>query len=255
MVAASIELNGVDKSFALNGERIDALRAIDLIAAPGEFVCVVGASGCGKSTLLRLVLGLDHADSGSVLIDGKPVTCAGPDRGIVFQDHRLFPWLTVSENIALALHASRWDASERKRRVREHIELVGLGRFGDALPDQISGGMAQRAAIARALVAGPSVLLLDEPLGALDALTRHYLQDELLRIWQAERPTVMLVTHDIDEAVYLGDRVIVMASRPGRIKKSIDVDLERPRRRDDFRLVTLRNEVLALFDWSAIAQQ
>jgi sulfonate transport system ATP-binding protein len=255
MVAASIELNGVNKSFALNGERIDALRAIDLIAAPGELVCVVGASGCGKSTLLRLVLGLDHADSGRVLIDGKPVTGAGPDRGIVFQDHRLFPWLTVSENIALALHASPWDASERRRRVREHIDLVGLGRFGDALPDQISGGMAQRAAIARALVAGPGVLLLDEPLGALDALTRHYLQDELLRIWQAERPTVILVTHDIDEAVYLGDRVIVMASRPGRIKKSIDIDLERPRRRDDFRLVTLRNEVLALFDWSAIAQQ
>ncbi|MBV9234649.1 MAG: ABC transporter ATP-binding protein [Xanthobacteraceae bacterium] len=250
-----MELNGVNKSFALNGERIDALRSIDLFARPGEFVCVVGASGCGKSTLLRLILGLDHADAGRVSIDGKPVTAPGPDRGIVFQDHRLFPWLTVSENIALALHASDWDASERRRRVREHIDLVGLGRFGDALPDQISGGMAQRAAIARALVAGPKVLLLDEPLGALDALTRHYLQDELLRVWQAERPTVIMVTHDIDEAVYLGDRVIVMSSRPGRIKKSIDIDLERPRRRDDLRLAALRNEILSLFDWSAIAQQ
>ncbi|MDH4873437.1 ABC transporter ATP-binding protein [Pseudomonas sp. BN515] len=246
MSAATVALNGVSKHFQLPGQRLEVLRELSLDARPGEFLCLVGASGCGKSTLLRLVLGLEQADQGEVRVAGQPVQGPGVDRGIVFQDHRLFPWLSVEENVQLALHRSPLDEQEKRARVRHYLQLVGLQGFEHARPEQLSGGMAQRAAIARALVAEPQVLLLDEPFGALDALTRQRLQDELLGIWKRTGATLILVTHDIDEALYLGDRVVVLDSRPGRIREVLDVDAPRPRERHDARLAQLHRHILGL---------
>lgn len=229
------------------GGQLEVLRGIDLRVSAGSFVSIVGASGCGKSTLLRLVLGLDDAFDGSIELGGVPVRGTGPERGIVFQDHRLFPWLTVEQNIAVGLRNAPISAAEKRERVAEHVALVGLQGFEHSLPSQISGGMAQRVAIARGLVNRPRVLLLDEPFGALDALTRARLQGELQRIWQAERITMLLVTHDVDEAVFLGDRVVVMEPHPGRIRRIVDVDLPRPRHRSDPRFTALRDDVLADF--------
>ena len=223
------------------------LDNIQLDIAPGEFISIVGASGCGKSTLLRLILGLDEEYDGRILINGKPIAGTGLERGIVFQDHRLFPWLNVEQNVAVGLKNSPLSSAEKRDTVREHIELVGLQDFIDAYPHQISGGMAQRVAIARGLVNRPSVLLLDEPLGALDALTRARLQGELQNIWAKEKITMILVTHDVDEAVFLGDRVVVMQPNPGRIRRILDVDLPRPRNRSDSRFIALRDDVLSDF--------
>ncbi|MCU1718189.1 ABC transporter ATP-binding protein [Pseudomonas sp. 5P_3.1_Bac2] len=255
MGAAHLNLQQVSKSFRIDGNPLTVLDDFSLSAAPGEFVCLLGASGCGKSTLLRLVLGLEQADSGALTLDGQSISGPGRDRGIVFQDHRLFPWLNLTENIALALHHSGLSRQEQQARVDSYLKLVGLYEFRKARPAQISGGMAQRAAIARALVAEPKLLLLDEPFGALDALTRYRLQEELLRIWQRDRPSVLMVTHDIDEALYLADRIVVLQANPGRIKRVINVDLERPRQRQDPRLISLREEILSLFDWQAIDRQ
>ncbi|MFC4863358.1 ABC transporter ATP-binding protein [Pseudomonas sp. MAHUQ-62] len=246
MSATNVALNGVSKHFQLPGQRLEVLRDISLDARPGEFLCLVGASGCGKSTLLRLVLGLEQADQGDVQVGGQRVNGPGVDRGIVFQDHRLFPWLNLEENVQLALHRSPLDEREKRARVRHYLHLVGLQGFERARPEQLSGGMAQRAAIARALVAEPQVLLLDEPFGALDALTRQRLQDELLGIWKRTGATLILVTHDIDEALYLGDRVVVLDSRPGRIREVLVVDAPRPRERHDARLAQLHRHILGL---------
>ena len=221
------------------------LAGIDLDVARGEFVTLVGASGCGKSTLLRLILGLDLDHDGRIEVDGRPVRGTGRERGIVFQDHRLFPWLTVAENIDLALDAGGLPAAERQARVREQITLVGLGGHADAYPHQLSGGMAQRAAIARALVSEPEILLMDEPFGALDSVLRARLQDELVRIWQRRGVTIVLVTHDVEEAVVLADRVVVMQSAPGRICSSLQVDLARPRDRESLAFIRLRQVVVA----------
>jgi ABC-type nitrate/sulfonate/bicarbonate transport system ATPase subunit len=196
----------------------------------------VGVSGCGKSTLLRLLIGLDDDYEGEIKVGGTRVQGTSLDRGIVFQEHRLFPWLTVRENVGLALESSDWSEAEKKKTIQEHIELVGLAGYEGAYPNQLSGGMAQRAAIARGLVNRPGILLLDEPFGALDALTRTNLQDELQRIWQTEKITMILVTHDVEEAVLLGDRVVVLQARPGRIRRVIDVDVPHPRDRADRRL-------------------
>lgn len=225
----ALEIRGLSKNYSLKGQRLAVLDGIDLKVAPGEFVSVVGPSGCGKSTLLRLILGLDNDYQGQILLDGQPVLGTSLDRGIVFQDHRLFPWMTVSQNIALALKNHRLSTQAKQQRVDEHIAKVNLQGFADAYPHQLSGGMAQRAAIARALINTPKVLLLDEPLGALDALTRVYLQQELQRIWAQQRCTVIMVTHDIEEALYLGDRVIVMQAHPGKIRREITVGLPHPR--------------------------
>jgi sulfonate transport system ATP-binding protein len=233
------------------GEALRVLDDIDLDIQAGEFISIVGASGCGKSTLLRLMLGLDSAFDGQIRLGGKPIRGTGPERGIVFQDHRLFPWLTVRQNIAVGLKTSRLPASQQAEAVREHLALVGLEAFAEAYPRQISGGMAQRVAIARALVNRPSVLLLDEPFGALDALTRTRLQNELQNIWAKERITMVLVTHDVDEAVFLGDRVVVMQPNPGRIHRVLDVGLPRPRNRSDSRFIALRDDVLG--DFLAVA--
>ncbi|PMZ94543.1 MULTISPECIES: ABC transporter ATP-binding protein [unclassified Pseudomonas] len=241
---AALTIRGLSKAYPLKGKPVPVLEDIDLDIRPGEFVSILGASGCGKSTLLRLIVGLDQDYQGQILLDQQAVRGPGLERGIVFQDHRLFPWMTLQQNIALALKNHRLPAAEKSRLVAEHIELVGLGGYEQAYPHQLSGGMAQRAAIARALVNKPKVLLLDEPLGALDALTRVRLQQELQRIWVQERCTVIMVTHDVEEALYLGDRVIVMDARPGRIKEDISIPLPHPRRRDSARLHDLKQRLL-----------
>lgn len=238
-----IDIRGVNKQYVVNDKTLPVLSGLSLTIAPGEFLSIVGSSGCGKSTLLRLILGLDVDYSGEIKVDGKRVTGTSLERGIVFQDHRLFPWLTIEQNVGLGLTSSRWSAERKRETVSRHIALVGLGGFEHAYPHQLSGGMAQRAAIARALVNQPSILLLDEPFGALDALTRSHLQQELQRIWQTERITSILVTHDVEEAVYLGDRVVVMEPRPGRIRRVLDVPVAHPRDRADPVLKALIDEV------------
>ncbi|WP_027780011.1 ABC transporter ATP-binding protein [Paraburkholderia caledonica] len=242
-VFEGVEINHVSKHYAT----LPVLDDISLRIGAGEFVSVLGSSGCGKSTLLRLMAGLDTDYSGEIRVAGDRVRDTSLQRGIVFQDHRLFPWLTASQNVLAALRNAPLSLHEKRKAVAEHIALVGLEGFENAYPHQLSGGMAQRVAIARGLVNRPRVLLLDEPFGALDALTRARLQNELQHIWEHERITMVLVTHDVDEAIYLGDRVVTMAPRPGRIKRIADVNLPRPRDRADPRCVALRDELLAGF--------
>ncbi|MCG8292664.1 MULTISPECIES: ABC transporter ATP-binding protein [Pseudomonas] len=239
-----VSFEGVGKTFSVDGQAFEAIRDFNLAIDEGEFIAIVGASGCGKSTLLRLLVGLDNDFSGSIRVDGQPVTGIGGERGIVFQEHRLFPWLTVEQNIALGLVNEHLTQGERARRVHEYVQLVGLVGFESAYPHQLSGGMAQRVAIARGLVASPRILLLDEPFGALDALTRQQLQDELLAIRERSGITTLLVTHDAEEATYLADRVVVLEPRPGRIKAVVPIDLPHPRRRTGVALHGLRENVL-----------
>lgn len=227
----TLSFAGVGKVFQVDGQPFQAIEDFSLDVEEGEFIAIVGSSGCGKSTLLRLLVGLDTDFSGRIEVDGKPVRGIGGERGIVFQEHRLFPWLTVTQNIGLGLVNEPIEQGERARRIHQFVQLVGLSGFESAYPHQLSGGMAQRVAIARGLVASPRILLLDEPFGALDALTRQQMQDELLAIRKRQRITTLLVTHDAEEAIYLADRVVVMAPRPGRIKQVVDIDLPRPRQR------------------------
>lgn len=243
--SAVIDIQKVRKQFKVKNEVLPVLEDLTLTIQPGEFLAIVGASGCGKSTLLRLLVGLDRDYEGEIKVGGSVVTGTSLDRGIVFQEHRLFPWLTLEQNVGLGLQNSTWSEAKKKKAVADHIELVGLSGFETAFPHQLSGGMAQRAAIARGLVNQPSILLLDEPFGALDALTRTRLQQELQNIWQREKITMILVTHDVDEAVYLGDRVVVMQPRPGRIKKVFPVPVAHPRDRSDPVLKDLTEQVRA----------
>lgn len=243
--ASNLVIEGLSKSYKVNGGNVIALQGIDLSIREGEFVSIVGSSGCGKSTLLRIIAGLENRFSGEVRIAGRRIAGPGLDRGMVFQEHRLIPWLTVEQNVAFGLNGL--ENGRRDTIVREHLELVGLAGFTKALPHQLSGGMAQRVAIARSLVNNPQLLLLDEPFGALDALTKIQLQQEILRIWEVERTTMVLVTHDIDEAIYLGDRVVIMSSRPGTVKRIIPVQLPRPRDRSSYDFVQIRKEIYAEF--------
>lgn len=245
IAAGTLEIRRLNKQFEVKGQVLPVLRDINLRVEPGEFLAIVGASGCGKSTLLRLILGLEPEFEGQLLLDGRPITAPGLERGIVFQEHRLFPWLTVRENIGASLLNSGLTPGQQRFAVRDHIALVGLTGFEDAYPHQLSGGMAQRVAIARALAPRPEILLLDEPLGALDALTRAHLQQELRRIWQAEGITMVMVTHDVDEALYLADRVLVMAPRPGRVQRELQVELPHPRERTGAEFAALKKQVLA----------
>jgi sulfonate transport system ATP-binding protein len=238
----SLDLHNVGKIYDVDGQDLLVLENINIHVEGGSFVSIVGPSGCGKSTILRLVVGLDDTYSGDILLDGKRIRGTSLNRGIVFQDHRLLPWLKLTENIGLSLENSTWSRAEKARTIREHIELVGLKGFENAYPHQLSGGMAQRAAIARGLVNRPEILLLDEPLGALDALTRLRLQEELLRIWRAEKTTMILVTHDVDEAIYLSDRVLVM--NPGRIVLDLDIDLPPVRDRVSVEFVRIKAQIL-----------
>lgn len=224
-----LEVSQLDKSFSSSGRTVQALRGVSLRVNKGEFVCLIGASGCGKSTLLRILAGFETPSSGKVLMYGMPISSPGPERGMVFQDFGLFPWLTVKENIAFGPH-QRGLPYARLSAIAEHfMDMVGLGKFTDFYPGQLSGGMKQRVAIARVLANDCEVLLMDEPFGALDALTREKLQQDLLEIWQRTKLTVIFVTHAVEEAVLLSDRVVVMTAGPGRIEQDVRIKLERPR--------------------------
>ncbi|WP_046113958.1 ABC transporter ATP-binding protein [Aquincola tertiaricarbonis] len=249
--AGTLHIGNLSKQFEVEGQPLPVLQNITLTVNPGEFVSIVGSSGCGKSTLLRLIVGLEADYQGEVLLDGRRIVGTSLDRGIVFQEHRLFPWLNVEQNIALGLLNAELPEADKARAVREHIALVGLTGFEKAHPHQLSGGMSQRVAIARALVSRPEVLLLDEPFGALDAITRAHLQQELHRIWQAEGITMILVTHDVEEAVYLGQKVVVMEPRPGRIRRTVPVPLSFPRDRLSTAFTQAKEGVLAEFAGAA----
>lgn len=228
LAVGAIDAVGVSKRYRLDGKReVSALEGVDLAIGKNEFVALVGPSGCGKSTFLYMIGGFLEASEGRLLINGAPVRGPGPDRGIVFQHFALFPWLTVRRNVLYGLEERGVPRAERRRVARELIALVGLAGFEDAYPKQLSGGMKQRVAIARTLALDPEILLMDEPFGALDAQTREMMQEELLRIWDARKKTVLFVTHDVREAVYLADRVAVMTARPGKIKALIDIRHDR----------------------------
>jgi NitT/TauT family transport system ATP-binding protein len=227
--APKLRLENVTKQFPIRGQKssFTAVEDISIDLAAGEFLVLVGPSGCGKSTLLDLLGGLSTPSSGRILLDGNPITGPGLDRGIVFQQYALLPWRTARKNIEFGLEAKGLPAAVRRERAEHYLELVGLQSFADRFPHELSGGMKQRVAIARSLAFDPEVLLMDEPFAALDAQTRESLQDELLRIWKATGKTILFITHGIDEAIYLGQRVAVLTSRPGRIKKIVDVEIDR----------------------------
>jgi ABC-type nitrate/sulfonate/bicarbonate transport system ATPase subunit len=225
-----LKISDVNKTFQIGDEKVEALHHIDLLINKGEFVCLIGASGCGKSTLLRIIAGFEQPTSGDVRVHDTPITGPGSDRGMVFQDFALFPWMTVRENIAFGPR-QKWNMakSEIAETTEKHLEMVGLQKFADRFPYQLSGGMKQRVAIARVLANDANILLMDEPFGALDALTREQLQDELLEIWARTQVTVIFVTHSVEEATMLADRVVVMTAGPGRIESDNRVRLARPR--------------------------
>lgn len=248
-MVSGISISGVNKLFTnTQNETITALSNINLEIPQGSFTSLIGPSGCGKSTLLRLIAGLIRPEKGSLTLDGQAIEKPGSDRGFMFQEHTLFPWLTISDNIAFSLRA-QGIYKETASRVDEFLELVGLKGFGNYYPYQLSGGMCQRASLARAIVSHPKVLLLDEPFGALDAFTRMNMQDELLRIWKERNMTMIMVTHDVDEAIYLSDRIVVMSPRPGRITKILNVPFSRPRARSSNEFLQCRGEVLRLLDF------
>ncbi|MFC5403480.1 ABC transporter ATP-binding protein [Cohnella soli] len=241
MTTAALEIQHLNKTFRSSDKATHVLDEIQFTLAKEEFVSIIGPSGCGKSTLLKIVAGLDAEYEGTVRLDGEVVRGPGKEKGFIFQEHRLFPWLTVEKNIAADLSLKDPDV---RRRVDAMIELVRLQGFEKAYPKQISGGMSQRVAIARALLRKPQVLLLDEPFGALDAFTRNHMQESLLDIWRENRTSMLLVTHDIDEAIFLSNRIVVMDARPGKIKAIITVDLPYPRNRVSPSFQALRTEVL-----------
>ena len=242
-----VTVRDLSKSFTLNGQRLNVLRNLSLDIRGGEALAVVGPSGCGKTTLLRVLAGLETPDSGGVLIDGHPVQGVGTERSIIFQEPRLLPWLTVLGNVAFGLDVRGTPRSEAEAKARYYVRLVGLGDFEGAYPRQLSGGMAQRVGIARALTVQPEILLLDEPLGALDAMTKLTMQEELARIWREENVTLILVTHDLEEAIFLADRVLVLPKEKGTVPRLIEVGLPRPRDRSEAQFVNLRRQLMAEF--------
>ncbi|MGP5413782.1 ABC transporter ATP-binding protein [Brachybacterium paraconglomeratum] len=248
-----IEVRDITKHFTVAGERFEALGGVSLDVAENEFITVVGPSGCGKSTLMNILAGLEEPTSGTALVDGAEVHGPSPERGVIFQQYALFPWLSVRDNVEFGLRTARVPAEERRERAQYFIDMVGLSDFADSLPKTLSGGMKQRCAIARAYAMNPSILLMDEPFGALDALTRVRMQEHLLQTWDQEKRTILFITHDVDEAAFLASRVVVMAARPGRIHRIIDVDLPYPRTEevrlsDEF--TAIRNEI-----WTSVYHQ
>ncbi|HEU0000463.1 MAG TPA: ABC transporter ATP-binding protein [Ktedonobacteraceae bacterium] len=242
----SLKVEGVSKVFPGHSGAVEALRPVDVDIAAGEFICLLGPSGCGKSTLLSIIAGLESASGGKVLADGKVVRGAGTDRVLLFQEAALFPWLDVQRNVEFGLRQAGIRAKERADIARRFIEIVHLKGFERSYAHQLSGGMRQRVAIARALAINPAILLMDEPFGALDALTRDRLHAELESIWTTTRKTVVFVTHNVREAVALGDRVLVFSPRPGRIIADFRVDLPRPRSLEDHQLVSLSSEIMTV---------
>ncbi len=251
----SITINQVSKTFISRDQQVEALRPIDLQVAPGEFVCLLGPSGCGKSTLLSIVSGLEPASSGTVFANGQAVHGPGTDRILLFQEAALFPWLDVQHNVEFGLRQKGTSSSERAEIAQKFIDLVHLTGFEHSYSHQLSGGMRQRVAIARALAIDPAVLLMDEPFGALDALTRDRLQGELETIWSQTQKTILFVTHNVREAVALGDRVLVFSPRPGRIVREFKIDLPRPRSFEDHALVDKSAEILHVLQEEMRAQE
>jgi ABC-type nitrate/sulfonate/bicarbonate transport system ATPase subunit len=249
-MVGEIKIENVSKHFTQSdGTTLTALDHVNLTVKAGSFISLIGPSGCGKTTLLRAIAGLNLADEGTVSLDGEIITKPGYDRGFAFQQANLYPWLSIKKNIAFGLKA-RGIYQSQKEELDKYIEMVGLKGFENSYPHQLSGGMNQRAALARALVGHPKVLLLDEPLGALDAFTRMTMQDEILRIWKEHEMTMIMVTHDVDEAVYLSDQVVVMTPRPAKIEQVIDIELGRPRARGNDDFLKYRTKILEILNYA-----
>jgi ABC-type nitrate/sulfonate/bicarbonate transport system ATPase subunit len=254
-MTGKIEINSLNKTFiSPSAENVVAIENLNLTINPGEFVSIVGTSGCGKSTLLRIVAGLEKPTQGSVSVDNKVINSPSPDIGFMFQEHALFDWLTVKKNIIFALKSSK-RYEKFKNNIVNLLETAGLSEFANSYPHQLSGGMRQRAALIRALAVSPEILLLDEPLGALDSFTRMTLQDEIIRLWQERKNTMLLITHDVDEAIYLSQKIIIMSPRPGKIKEILDVPMSYPRNRGTSDFENLRVKILKKLNFAKEIQQ
>jgi len=248
-MTADINVRNVTKEFRSKSNAMVAVDDVSFDVSGSEIMCIVGPSGCGKSTLLRMIAGLEPATGGEITVGGKKVTGPSPSIGFVFQEYTLFPWRTVQKNVEFGLELKKLPHEKRKEIADRYIDMVGLAKFKDSFPHQLSGGMKQRTAIARTLAVGPQILLMDEPFGALDAQTRNILQGQLLEIWQKEKVNIIFVTHSVDEAVFLADNVAIMTARPGRIKEIVPIDIPRPRVRTDAEVNTVRDAILkSLFD-------
>ncbi|MDL2246830.1 ABC transporter ATP-binding protein [Methanobrevibacter sp. OttesenSCG-928-K11] len=244
----SIEIKNINKTYESHGKKTTVLKDINLDVNDGELVCLLGPSGCGKTTLLRLIAGLENADSGEIYDDGKLVQGPSRDRGFIFQQYSLFPWLTVLDNVMFGLNLSDNSKEENLKAAKRYLERVGLGDVADSYPHELSGGMKQRVAIIRSLLNHTPVLLMDEPFSALDIQNRHKLQEQLIGVWKRFENTIVFVTHDVDEAVYLADKVVVMEKNPGRIKEIVDITLPRIRNRESVEFIKVQNEVKELLD-------
>lgn len=246
-----LKIDHLKKNFVIKGNTVEVLKDISLDIQRGEFISLIGSSGCGKSTVLKLITNLEDPTNGEILIDGETVKGPSEKVSMIFQESRLFPWLTAEENVEFTI-SKKVPKKERNEIVKKHIELVGLKGFEKAVPSQLSGGMQQRVSIARGLATNPEILLLDEPFGALDAFTRINMQEETLKIWEKEKTTMIMVTHDIDEAIYLSDRIVVLSAKPGVIRDIVSVNLPRPRDRSSLDFMDLRRTVmLALYEKSS----
>ncbi len=243
-----VRVDHVTKKFATRNGEVTALEDVNLEIHDGQFVCLLGPSGCGKTTLLRMIGGLDTPTSGTITIDGKEVDGPSPKMTMVFQEYSLYPWRTVAENVGFGLEMNGVTPEERREGVMKELKLVGLENFADSYPYELSGGMRQRAAVARALATDPAVMLMDEPFGALDAQTRNKMQRELLNIWQETKKTILFVTHSVDEAVYLSDKIVVLTPRPGTIHEIDDIDLPRPRDRTSVEFAQIRKNILHVIE-------
>jgi len=245
-----LRISRLSKTFSIDDGNVQALNDINLYVRPQEILSIVGASGCGKSTLLRMIAGLESCEEGSIVSNGVEIHTPGYDRGMIFQESRLFPWMKVAENVAFGISEEKRKTLSKKETselISQYLALVGLETFAKAYPHQLSGGMQQRVSLVRALIEEPQILLLDEPFGALDALTRIQMQREILRIWEHQRMTMILVTHDIDEAIYLGHRVVILSNQPGTVKREVRVDLPHPRNRTNIEFVRIRKSILQEF--------